>query len=83
MRRRSLVSAIGAVIVVYIVVSGCGGSHAVQAADLSAATIAVDRNADEPVRWGSPTDRARATGDSTRDCRPTGRAQVQPADPST
>lgn len=39
-------------------VSGCGGSHAVQAADRAAdgpaPTVAVDRHLDEPAQWGSP-----------------------------
>jgi hypothetical protein len=38
----------------YLVVSGCGSSHTVSAADPSAPNVAVDRHLDEPSQWGSP-----------------------------
>jgi lysophospholipase L1-like esterase len=48
------VFAIAAVIAIYLVVSGCGGSHEVQAADRSVPTVTVDRHLDEPAQWDSP-----------------------------
>jgi hypothetical protein len=47
--------AIAAVVAVYLVVAGCGGSPTVQAADRPAPTVGVDHRLDEPARWGSPT----------------------------
>lgn len=64
MRRSPVSAAMATVVVIYLVVSGCGGSHAIQAADRGAApTVTVDRHLDEPARWGSPkVSRTRAGG---------------------
>jgi lysophospholipase L1-like esterase len=48
-------AAIAAVVAVYLVVAGCGGSPSVQAADRPAPpTVGVDRHLDESARWDSP-----------------------------
>ena len=40
---------------VYLALSGCGSSHAVQAADRAPApTVTVDHQLDEPAQWDSP-----------------------------
>jgi hypothetical protein len=50
-----------AIVASYVVVSGCGGSQAVRAADRSTATVGVDRKLAEPGRWVSP--KVSPTGD--------------------
>jgi GDSL-like lipase/acylhydrolase family protein len=52
--RKSAVPAFAAVVAMYLVVSGCGSSSAVQAADRSAPAVAIDHHLDEPAQWGSP-----------------------------
>jgi lysophospholipase L1-like esterase len=53
--RFSAVGAIAAIAAIYVVVAGCGGTHAVQAADRAPVpAVAVDRHLDEPAQWGSP-----------------------------
>lgn len=54
MRRISSMAAILAIAIINLLVSGCGGSHSVQAADRPAATVAVDHQLDELEAWGSP-----------------------------
>ncbi len=55
MRRTSSVAAIAAVMAIYLALSGCGSTHAVQAADRAPApTVTVDHQLDEPAQWHSP-----------------------------
>ena len=55
MRLTSSVAAIAAVMAIYLALSGCGSTHAVQAADRAPApTVTVDHQLDEPAQWHSP-----------------------------
>lgn len=54
MRRRPLAAAAVVVVAIYLVVSGCGASHTVQAADPSVPDISIDRHLDEPAQFASP-----------------------------
>lgn len=54
MRRRRTIAPIVALVMIYLAVCGCGGSHAVPAADRSVPTVGVDGHLDEPAQWVSP-----------------------------